>query len=268
MNNISTTILILLEWALIFLAYKITTGKTIKDAIFWYRLQCLTLAYATTTTAIIRSTDNSLVLFALIGILPLGLFWVIEALLMNATLYDPSLRLWQQFKAPSRQFQYKIERIWKNVEGVSSSNRIEVVVFAIFLSIAILITQLVSVQSSLPIYRIERVGLIVSLGLHLIGLYNMIVKRDVFSQVIGLLIMDHGLYLAIVKIVAVPVPANLFVLALYFYTLITAIILVLMLPRVSAATDTIDLDQIAKTSELTEVSKPLLITKEQPNDEI
>lgn len=274
MNDIFTTILILLEWALILLAYIILTRETVEDAIFWYRVQCLTLAYATTTTAVIRSTDKNYLLFALIVILPLGLFFVIRPVLMNATFYDPSLPFWSKLKAifsPSEQFQHKVVRIWKNVGSTVPANRRALTVFAAFLGVTILITyRLVSLQTSTLIAQeelIEANGLIASLCLHLIGLYNMIVKRDIISQVIGLLIMDHGLYLAIVKVVAIPVPAFLFVIALYFYTLITVSILLLMLPNLSDAAHTIDLDLIAKSSELTEVNPSHVRTKEQSNGE-
>jgi hydrogenase-4 membrane subunit HyfE len=116
----------------------------------------------------------------------------------------------------------------------------------------------------------KSISLGVSLCLHLIGLYNTTVKRDIISLVIGILIMDHGLYLAVVKIVEVPVPAGLFVLALYTYTVITILILLFMVPQVirSIAEEdvkermlmgdqligqpTIDLDQIASSSPLKE----------------
>lgn len=113
--------------------------------------------------------------------------------------------------------------------------------------------------------RAEQIGLAVSLCLHLTGLYNAVIKRTIISQVIGVLIMDHGLYLAVVKIVAVPVPAQYFVIALYAYTIITIVILVLMIPQVirtikeekendkkTPVPPSIDLDDIANSSPLAE----------------
>ena len=78
----------------------------------------------------------------------------------------------------------------------------------------------------------------------------MVVKRDIISQVVGLLIMDQGIYLAVVKIIEIPVPADLFVLSLYFYTLITIFILVILLPEIRVRTDSIDLGEIARKSDL------------------
>ena len=78
----------------------------------------------------------------------------------------------------------------------------------------------------------------------------MVIRHDIISQVIGLLVMDHGLYLAVVKIVAVPVPATFFVISLYFYTLITLVILLVLVPQMRRRTNTIDLDEIAHNSTL------------------
>ena len=96
----------------------------------------------------------------------------------------------------------------------------------------------------------DQIGLLTSLLLALSGLYNMVIKQDIISQVIGLLMMDHGLYLAVVKIVPVPYPATFFVIALYFYTLITVFILVILLPRVCDAVKSIDLTDVRARSDL------------------
>ena len=95
----------------------------------------------------------------------------------------------------------------------------------------------------------ETMGLTVSLSLHLVGLYIMTAKSDLISQTVGLLVMDHGLYLAIIKIVAVPVPALSFVFGLWCYTVITFVILVYMVPQIRRR-EGIDLAAIARESNL------------------
>jgi hypothetical protein len=62
--------------------------------------------------------------------------------------------------------------------------------------------------------------------------------------------MYHGLYLAVVKIVEIPVPATFFVISLYFYTLITVFILVILLPRVRQVAGSIDLSEVSNQSNL------------------
>lgn len=120
-------------------------------------------------------------------------------------------------------------------------------VFPILVLVAFLIPYTIPAESFEPS---ERIGLAVSLALHLLGLFNMVVKRDIISQVVGLLIMDQGIYLAVVKIIEIPVPADLFVLSLYFYTLITIFILVILLPKIRLKTESIDLTEIALKSDL------------------
>lgn len=127
---------------------------------------------------------------------------------------------------------------------------VSLLIIALLLLIAFGIPFVIDANEAPEFTPAERIGLAVSLALHLIGLYNMVFKRDIISQVIGLLIMDHGLYLAVVKLVEIPVPATFFVISLYSYTLITIIILLVLLPQVRAQTESIDLDMIAANSDL------------------
>lgn len=101
-----------------------------------------------------------------------------------------------------------------------------------------------------PFPASDQIGLVVSISLNLIGLYNMSIRQDLISQVVGLLIMDHGLFLAVVKIVQMPTPAGYFVVSLYLYTLITIFILVVLLPRLRSLTKSINLGVIAEDSRL------------------
>lgn len=105
-------------------------------------------------------------------------------------------------------------------------------------------------QSGGPFQQSDQIGLVVSISLNLIGLYNMSIRQDLISQVVGLLIVDHGLFLAAVKIVRMPTPAAYFVVSLYLYTLITIFILVVLLPRLRGLTKSINLDVIAEESRL------------------
>jgi len=145
-----------------------------------------------------------------------------------------------------------VEREWRKQDTRAASKRGDKLIFVLLLGVALLVAFLI-IPANQDIEKAkEAIGLAVSLCLHLVGLYNMVVRGDIISQAIGLLIMDHGLYLAVVKIVAIPVPATFFVTALYFYTFITAIILYLMLPQVHRWTETINLEDIARSSLLKE----------------
>jgi hydrogenase-4 membrane subunit HyfE len=158
--------------------------------------------------------------------------------------YAPSIQIYLDRYA---KLECDAEAEWLNRQ-VSSTGIGSLLLFPLILLLAFLVPSVIlSDTFLLP----ERIGLSVSLALHLLGLYNMIIKRDTISQVIGLLIMDQGLYLAVVKIVEIPVPATLFVISLYFYTLITIFVLVILLPEMTKkTTKNIDLTQIARDSNL------------------
>lgn len=235
-------ILILLEIFLLITAWSITTRQIIKKVVAAYRNQSFLLAGVTLVTALnalfLRKEGvTELILFSL---LPVSLAFMIEPLLVLATVIAPGLRLW-----PTVKDRFVAEQIWRKQEG--KDDPLAIVFFLGSLTLAIWIAFVaIVVEFDTP----ERIGLAVSLTLHLIGLYNTAIKRNIISQVVGLLTMDHGFYLATINIVAVPVPAGIFVLALFFYTFITFAILLFLVPQVRYHTKTIDLDQIAEDSDL------------------
>jgi hydrogenase-4 membrane subunit HyfE len=82
-------------------------------------------------------------------------------------------------------------------------------------------------------------SLAVTIALVLQGLFTMSNKRDIIAQVIGLLVIEHGLFLAAVR-VAPPSLAFLFVLSLFCYLLITLTILLWILPELHRASGSIE----------------------------
>lgn len=67
----------------------------------------------------------------------------------------------------------------------------------------------------------------------------MINKRDVIAQIVGLLVIDHGLLTAAV-LLAPSQLAPTFVLALLFYVLVTLTILVWILPALNRSSQSIE----------------------------
>jgi hydrogenase-4 membrane subunit HyfE len=232
-----------LEISLLVTALLITRTNSIKQVIVVYRLQCVLLALVTGLTVVIRGAEGGTDVIAFIFfimLLPLLLAFVIKPLLARASIAGSSLKL-----ALSQNETREAERTWRSNDIAPSKSLRDTVWVIIIIGVAVL----VAFQFNSPQFH-EQIGLMVSLSLHLIGLYNMIFKRDLISQVVGLLIMDQGLYLAVVKIVEIPIPAALFVVSLYFYTLITLFILVFLLPQVRHSTGTTDLSKIAQDSSL------------------
>jgi hydrogenase-4 membrane subunit HyfE len=80
----------------------------------------------------------------------------------------------------------------------------------------------------------------VSLTLLMLGIFTMINRQDLISQIIGLLVMDHGLFLAVIGLIERPDLKPTFVISLLLYILITLVILVILLPELHEESDTIE----------------------------
>lgn len=234
-----------LEISLLFTAFLITTHEAVKGAILYYRIQSFLLAFVTGSVALVSLLEDknfSLADFGLfLGIifLPLALGISMKWLLARATIQT------LQTKAQSP----AAERVW--LQQISEVSPWSVAFFPglVGLSTAVAfggVLRLDNPQIDLPL----RISLLVSISLFLTGLLNTASKSDIISQVVGLLTMDHGLYLAVVTIVDFQRLAGLFILALYFYTFITISIIVFIVPQVRQGANSIDLDTIAHGSDL------------------
>jgi hydrogenase-4 membrane subunit HyfE len=253
MNNLIPYVLSVSEIILLVTALRISSGGSVRGVINAYRLQSFLLAGITGISLlapIITPSSNPgtrffIPLIVWIIFLPTALGIFIKQFLVRATFSLPSRRFF-----PTSDEVLTAERIWLRQQGKESSIG-SIAVFGALVALAFWIAFLAIPNSpSFPFGFSERTGLMVSLSLHLVGLYNTTVKRDIISQSIGLLTMDHGLYLAVVKIVSIPVPGTFFVIGLYFYTLITVFLIVILLPRVREKTGAIDLDKIESESTL------------------
>jgi len=87
------------------------------------------------------------------------------------------------------------------------------------------------------------VSVAVPLALMLMGIFITINRRDIIAQIIGLLVMEHGLYLATVRILDIPDLALIFAFSLVFYIFITLAIFVWLLPELHRTSSTIELNE-------------------------
>ena len=209
-----------------------------------YRWQSLMLAVVTGFTAWNRYIPaangegvGQLELLFLILVLPLGYGLSAKPLLERATRIDPR-----------DQGRREVERTWRDAGDQSVAVRVrDLGAFLGIIALAIVIAY----RFGSSLNPEQGIGLTVALILQIIGLYLMTSKRDLMSQTVGLLVMDHGIYLAVVKIVAVPVPALFFVIGLWWYTAITLVILSVLVPQVRrTAAKGIALGVIADSSDL------------------
>jgi len=233
------------EISLLFTAFLITTHNAVKGAISYYRIQSLLLAFVTGAFAAdslfqdksFSFADFRLLLFVIF--LPLVLGFSIKRLLERATIQT------RQSKAQS----LAAERVWLQQTSVVHPWSVVLFLGLVGLSTAVAFGGVIPLSDE-PLDLSLRISLLVSISLFLTGLLNTASKSDIISQVVGLLTMDHGLYLAVVTIVNFQFLAGLFIAALWFYTLITVAIIVVIVPQVRQAANSIDLDTIARGSDL------------------
>ncbi len=175
---------------------------------------------------------------------PIFLILIIARALTRATISENKWRL-------SQEDQMDIYRAWVDASfrrgkptlsrmGVSMAIYLFLVVFAFVVAF-----HFPRLEPS-----ISRIGLGVALALQFAGLFTLISKREMISQVIGLFVMDHGMYLGVVLLIAMPSPAWDFLIALYLYTFITLLLLFFLLPNLRRVKTGIDLDTVQQESQL------------------
>lgn len=239
------------EIILLITAYLVTTQRDVPNVIKAYSFQSYILGATGILIALTKLIENrtgfweSFVPIILIAFLPFALGFFIDQVLARATIYEPGAKTKLAFGQLVSDEQKRLAHsIWlEQHHAVSTRSGIAL---ALLTTLAFAIVFL----GGLLVEPEPKIGISVSLALHLIGLYNTFLRRDILSQVIGILTMDQGMYLAILKVVNIPAPAVLFVIALYFYTFITLLILFLILPQLRHEVDTLSLDDIAKQSKL------------------
>lgn len=244
----------ILELALLVTAYIVTTRRDIPNVIRTYSIQSFILSATGILIALNELTQNkagitdSVISLLLVAALPLALGFFIEQVLARATVYEPKLKIDKSsrrfFDLVSDEQKQLAHSIWLKQRHIVPRNTGVILGMLTLLSFSI-----VFLGNLLPDAE-QNIGVSVSLALHLIGLYNTFLSKDILSQVIGILTMDQGMYLAILKVVNIPAPAILFVIALYLYTAITLLILFLILPQIRHKFNTLSLDEIVDQSEL------------------
>lgn len=248
--NLLNYLIIILELSLLVTAYLITTHRDVPDVIKAYSWQSFILAATGVLIVIAAMGDPSKLAefgipILLIAVLPFALGFYIEQVLAKATVSETGSKEKRAFWNLVSEEQKRLARnIWLEQRHAVSGRA--GIMFALLVGLAFAIVFLADL---LPESE-AKMGVSVSLALHLIGLYNTFLRQDILSQVIGILTMDQGMYLAILKVVNIPAPAVLFVIAVYFYTLITLLILFLILPRLRQEMKTLSLDNIARDSTL------------------
>lgn len=243
------TVIEILAVAMALIALGIVSVGAIRQMIRLYRIQCLILVTLTGLIAIEpgeADVTTRLLLGAFAVLIPGMLAYIIGPLLAQATVPREvrwTERLWHPFlRLFSRRYQEEAAEsirealpVW--LEHGLSSNRQRTSAAISLLLTAIAYVVAFNLIGSDP-HRAW--GLAVSMALLLLGIFTMINRQDLISQVMGLLVMDHGMFLATVRVIARPSLISTFVISLFLYILITLVILVILLPELHATSATIE----------------------------
>jgi hydrogenase-4 membrane subunit HyfE len=233
----------LLSFAMLLLAFSISIARTVRQMIPLYIYQTHVLALATVLTAVEPDPRGEL---ASLGVgafvlIPILLAVSIEPLLAQATVPE-NLPIWDRLR---RLFPRDIRAatraralpIWLEQR---TSRRGEVLSLAFDL---VLIVAAYAIAFSLVRDEILKANsLAVSLALLLLGLSILNNKQDLITQIMGLLVMEHGLFLAAIQVIPIPSVAIVFIISLFLYIIITLTILVFLLPELHRISGSIEVE--------------------------
>lgn len=241
------TIIAILAFVMVPIALGIISVRAIRRMIRLYQMQSLVLALLTGLIAFERAMDLRtrvlLIFFAVV--IPGLLAYIIEPLLAQATVprevpwserLHPFLRMFfRRYQEESMQSIREALPVWME-HGLSPRRQI------ISVAVSLLLTA-IAYFVAFKLIRDEpsrSQSLAVAMTLLMLGIFTMINRQDLISQIIGLLVMDHGLFLAVVRVIALPALIPTFVVSLFLYILITLFILVILLPELHATSKTIE----------------------------
>ena len=251
------SIISLFEFLILFASLFIVSTTTIGHIIAAYRVQTVLLGVLA-LVILSRSWIHFIPLhfmsidFLFIAALifwPVLLFFLIKRALMLATLATVTPQKLFHINPEDRM---EIYRVWteasfrKDRPTMSRPDAAMAFFLALLVFAFVVALQFTSGLESAS----TRVGLGIALTLQFTGLFTMMTKREIISQVVGLFVMDHGMYLAMIVLTDMPFPAAEFLLALYLYTFITIILLFFILPNLRRIKGRIDLDALSADSKL------------------
>ncbi len=244
MNTPDTLRLIIniLTFMMLLMALGISSAKIIPQMIRFYQIQSVLLAIIIFLRAFEPGRVNVENFFLML--LPLILVFSIEPLLARATVATPTQQktavtttLRQTIAYWTRDIPAQAIPIWLK-HSVPQQGRVISLIVNLTLTIAAYI-----VAFSLMKDSAKANSLAVSMALLLLGLFTMGRKEDIISQIMGLLMMEHGMFLAVIEVIRIPSLAFIFVISLFLYIIITLTILVFLLPELHRSSGTIEIDE-------------------------
>ena len=205
--------------------------RNLQNKINSYRIQILALTLLATVKVFSTSPW-----FILISLLLLVQFLVIARLVAYVTNIEqrqPGQLILSYIimrsditKARSSWLEYNPEHNPK-VTIVRSSPLTSLIISSVLVIIAYFVANQVAPQFIQEKFN----GLVASLALLLVGLFIMISAYDILSMMMGLLVMENGLFLAVVIVIIDPFLLSSSILSMFAWYILTLIILIIFLPR-------------------------------------
>jgi len=260
--TIMTYLVEILSFLMLFLGLLISFSHSVYQMIPFYRWQCLCLALITWITGVdlfigeTRLPAQAGSIIFLFSLVPFVLFLLIEPLLAQATVSE-GLRGLSWFlrlihKRYRKEILYRAKIVWLSSRPASDNLVRTILVDMVLLGLAFVTSFYLfgSLERQASI-QFSASTLAVSLSLLLLGISAMSRKEDIISQVVGLLVMEQGMFLAALRLVGDTLSGStlhdglmqiktVFIIGLLLYTFITLTILVYLLPELHRVSGSID----------------------------
>lgn len=238
----------LLSYLLVIIALLISAATTLKLMVRLYRAQAWLLTLVVVLTTL--EPGRTRLALALVAVLPMMLAIFVPHLLARASIRPRTSADKHQALATrvasQRGALALAEITWLQNGRSRLSGGLSVAIDMALIAAAVLVAYRLVYGPGGTLDRAVAPSLAVTIALVLQGLFTMINKKDIIGQVVGLLVIEHGLFLAAVRIAPPPL-AYLFVWSLFFYVLVTMTILLWILPELHRASGSI---QVADNSGL------------------
>ncbi len=230
---------------MLLMALGISSAKIVPQMIRFYQIQSVLLAFIIVLQAFDATQENSSQVnienFFLM-LLPLILAVSIEPLLARATVAAPTQKK-STIAATLRQFIHwkrniaQATPIWLK-HSAPQKGRVRSLIITLTLTVIAYIIAFGLIEGNVS----RANSLAVSMTLLLLGLFTMGQKEDIISQIMGLLMMEHGMFLAAIEVIILPDLALIFVISLFLYIIITLTILVYLLPELHRSSGSIEIE--------------------------
>lgn len=246
----------LLAFVMLLMAIFITTARTIHQMIPYYQGQCISLALITLFTAI-KLTGNSehltigAFLVMVFAAIPILLALYIRPLLVQATVAETMpfmVRLRSLLNSPAQHAaQQQAIPAWLSSHPARRGS-VWILLFDLVLMFLAFVISYTLMSGGYHPSGVENLRtsanvLGVSFTLLLLGISTMSSKEDIIAQVMGLLMMEQGMFLAAVGVNPQAEMIVYFILGLFVYIAITLTILVFLLPELHHISGSVDVDQ-------------------------